>query len=123
MGRDTWRFRAQERERAKKKRGNPLWRGVGCMVIVVFTIAAYFFADWFLGANAVEGWVYIPPEIISPTFAPSLPPGLLMKGAVALLFMMLSYGLVSTIYAIAFPIRPGETDYPPIKRSGPPRKR
>lgn len=116
MGRDTWRYRAQERERAKKKRMNPIWRGVGCLMIVFLTLAGYGFADWFLRANATSGWIAIPPVFLYPPFAPWLPHGMLVKIVVAILFMLMSYGLVSTVYAILFPIRLGETDSPPIRR-------
>jgi hypothetical protein len=116
MGRDTWRYRAQERERTKKKRMNPIWRGVGCLTIVFLTLAGYGFADWFLRANATSGWVNIPRVFLVLPIAPWLPYGILVKIVVAILFMLMSYGLVSTVYAILFPIRPEETDAPPIRR-------
>ncbi len=123
MGRDSWRFRMQEEARLKKKRVNPIWRGVGCIVMVAVTLGGYFFSGWFLGANAQAGWIQIPAEVIRPAFAPWLPSGLIVKLIVAFLFMMLSYGIVTTIYAIVFPIKLGETDAPPLKRAGPPRRR
>ncbi len=116
MGRDSWRYAQRERERAKRKRVNPIWRGVGCLLMVVLTLAGYAFADWFLSANAVNGWVYLPPEVFNPQFARFLPPGLFLKLVVAFLFLILSYGIVSTFYAVAFPIQLGETDVPPLRR-------
>ena len=123
MGRDSWRYRIQEETRRKKKRVNPIWRGVGCMVMVAVTLAGYFFSGWFLRANAQAGWILIPAEVIRPAFAPWLPSYLIVQVVVAFLFMILSYGIVSTIYAIAFPIKLGETDAPPLKRVGPSRRR
>jgi hypothetical protein len=112
-----------EETRRKKKRGNPIWRGVGCMVMVAVTLGGYLFSGWFLSANAQAGWIQIPAEVIRPAFAPWLPSYLIVKLIVAFLFMMLSYGIVTTIYAIVFPIELGETDSPPLKRAGPPRGR
>ncbi len=122
MGRDTWRYAQHERERAKRKRGNPIWRGVGCVLIVLTALGGYFFSGWFLQRNAVEGWVLIPASLIRPPELPWLPPGMLVQLGVAVLFMMAAWGVINTIYAIAFPIRPGETDSPPIKRKPRPRR-
>ena len=122
MGRDSWRHRIQEETRLKKKRGNPIWRGVGCMVMLAVALGGYFFSGWFLRANARAGWIQIPADLIRPAFAPWLPSGLIVQLIVAFLFMMLSYGIVTTIYAIVFPIELGETDSPPLKRAGPSRR-
>jgi hypothetical protein len=48
---------------------------------------------------------------------------MLLQLVIALLFMVFGYGVLSLAYAVAFPIKPGETDAPPQKRSGPPRRR
>ncbi len=123
MGRDTWKYRAQEREREKRMRPNPILRGVGCLLLTGLAIFAYLFSGWFFTQNAANGWVYIPPEVIRPPFAAALPPGLLAQLVVTLLAMVLSYGILSLVYAIAFPIKPGETDAPPMRRSDLPRRR
>jgi hypothetical protein len=122
MGRGRWRYVRHEEERAKKKRMHPAWRGVGCFLLVLLTLGGYLFSDWFLRANAVGGWVYLPAGLLRPPFAPWLPAGLLFKVVVAFLFLILSYAVLTTVYAIAFPIRLGETDAPPLKRQGPRRR-
>jgi hypothetical protein len=116
MGRESWRYAQHERERAKRKRMNPVWRGVGCVLAVILALLGYAFADWFLRANAVNAWIYLPAEVITPSFASGLPPGMVAKLVVAFLFMILSYALMSTFYAILFPIQLGETDMPPLRR-------
>jgi Zn-dependent protease len=123
MGRDTWRYRQQEREREQRKRKNPVWRGVGCLVITILAIGGYFFSGWFFRQNEINSWVYIPPEVLRPPFAAALPPGVFAQIVVALLFMMLSYGILSLAWAIFFPIQPGETDVPALKRARPLRRR
>jgi hypothetical protein len=35
---------------------------------------------------------------------------------VGFLFLVFAYGLVSLAYSVAFPIKPGEFDVPPLKR-------
>ncbi len=110
MGRDSYRFRSLDKEREKKERLDPKWRGVGLILIVLFAVGGYFFADWFLRANAVNGWMYMPHAALYPKFAPFLGGGLLVKIIVGFLFTLLSYTVLSVIYAMVFPIRPGETD-------------
>ncbi len=121
MGRDTWRYAQLERERAARKRGNPVLRGVGCLLLVALAFAGYYFADWFLIANFKNGWVYIPYEALNPSFVPTwlspyLGGGGMVKLIAAGLVMVFGYGILSIVYAILFPVKLGETDVPPVRR-------
>lgn len=117
MGFDSsWRSRQTDAEREKKKRMNPAWRGVGCLLMVILGVAGYLFSNWFLVQNYVNGWVYLPPAVLRPAFAPTLPAGALVSLAVGIVFMIFAYLALSVVYAIAFPIKPGEHDLPPLKR-------
>lgn len=112
MGRDSWRHRQAEEERLKRKRINPIWRGVGCLLILLLGLLGYVFSGWFIG----KGFVYFPPALRRPSFAPWLPQDMVIQLVVALLFMIFSYTLLTAVYAVLFPIRPGELDAPPMKR-------
>lgn len=112
MGRDTYRFRSLDKDREKQHRLDPKWRGVGLILIALFATAGYYFAFWFLRANAENGWIYIPRAALYPKFAPFLGGGRLIMIIVAFLFTLLTYTILSVIYAMAFPIRLGETDAP-----------
>ena len=94
---------------------NPVWRGVGCILIVILGAAAYFFSGWFLE----QGLVYLPPEAIRPPFAPFLPDGAFVQIVISILFMMLCYTILSIIWAVMFPKKPGETDAPPMRKKDP----
>ena len=123
MGRDSWRFRQMDEEREKKKRLNPLWRGIGCFMMMMLSLGGYLFSDWFLRQNALNNWIFLPPEVIRPSFLPPwVPPGALVSFVVALIFLIMSYGIVSLAYAVASPHRRGETDVPPLRRTGPSRR-
>jgi hypothetical protein len=117
MGRDTWRFAQHEREREAKRRMNPIWRGVGCLLLVALAVGGYFAAGWFLRENAAQGWVYLPPELVNIPYLTFLPSGIVLQLFIAFVFMLFGYGVLSLAYAIAFPIKPGETDAPPLKRT------
>lgn len=121
MGRrGSWQHVQREREREERQRTNPIWRGVGCILAIVMGVLGYFFANWFLGA----GLVYIPPQAINP--APPIPAflgdGNLVRLVVAFLFMLTAFGVINFVWAILFPIQPGEYDLP-TPRSSPAKRR
>lgn len=111
-------FAQQERERKKKRTLNPVWRGIGCLLIVVMGSLAWFFSGWFLTANSLNHWVLLPREAMNP---PALPDffgsGMLVRLIITLLTLLLAFTVVNFGYALLFPIKPGETDVPPLKRT------
>lgn len=116
MGRDTFRYSQLDKEREMRGRIDPIWRGVGCLIMSGFSVGGYFFANWFVRTNRIKGWIFIPNEVYYPSFAPFLGGGLLLKLVVALLFLLMSYGILSFVYAVLFPIKPKEDDAPPPRR-------
>ena len=118
MGRDTWRFAQHEREREAKRRMNPIWRGVGCLLLAALAVAGFLAAGWFLQQNAAQGWVYLPPVIMNIPYLTFLPAGIVVQLFIAFLFMLFGYGVLAVVYAMAFPVQRGETDVPPLKRTG-----
>lgn len=127
MGRDSWRARQHDIEREKKRRMHPAWRGVGCFLIAFLAVGGYLFSNWFLTQNYINQWIYLPPQVISPPItsvpaslqsllAPLFGPGVLVSLVVAFLFLIFAYGFLSIVYSVAFPIKPGEHDVPPLKR-------
>lgn len=116
MGRETIRY-VDEEERMKPKQLNPVWRGVGCLIIVTLGAVGYILSGGLLNANMRNHWIYIPPEIYAPSIFPWLPPGVALRIVLGLMAAMLGYGVISVVYAILFPIRRGELDVPPLSRS------
>jgi hypothetical protein len=116
MGRGSmWSDRKFYEEREKAKRMNPVWRGVGCILIVILGAIAYIFSGWFIRA----GIIYIPAEVIRPSFARFLPDGVFAQLVISILFMMLCYTILSIIWAVIFPKKPKETDAPPMRKKDP----
>jgi hypothetical protein len=117
MGRETIRY-VDEEERMKPRQMNPVWRGVGCLIIVTLGMVGYILSGVLLNANIRNHWIYIPSEIYAPSILPWLPPGAAIRIVIGIMAAMLGYGVISVVYAILFPIRLGETDVPPLRRSG-----
>lgn len=118
MGRrGGWSDRKLHEEREKSKRLHPAWRGVGCIVIILLGAAAYYISGEFIQS----GVVYLPTEARY-ILSPPLPPDAVIRAVVSALFMLISFAILSFVYALAFPIQPGEFDMPPPKKR-PRRKR
>ena len=116
MGRDSWRARQHDIEREERRRVNPVWRGVGCLLLTVLAIGGYLFSNWFVVNNEYYGWIYLPPEVLRPAFAPWAPPGALVSVVVGFLFLLFAYLFLSIVYSFVFPEKRGEFDVPPLKR-------
>ena len=114
MGRVTRHYVEEDPDLARKKRNRSLWRGIGCLLIVILGIFGYFVSGWLLEANAEHHWVYIPPEILWPSFARWLPSGTLIRVVIGLLLTMFGFGVLNVVYAVLFPIKPSETDVAPM---------
>lgn len=120
MGRESYRYQSLDKMREERKRMNPMWRGIGCLLISFFGIMGYLFAQWFLRVNYTNNWIYLPPGAYFPDFPnwlnflePIFDNGALIKLVVAFLFIVISFGVISFFYAIGFPIRPDVKDAPP----------
>jgi hypothetical protein len=112
MGRSSWEFRESVFKRDKEGRLHPAWRGVGCILVVSLSVAGYFFAGWFLRANAENHWIYLPPDLINPPISRYLAGGVIVQIVVGFLFLLSSFTILNFVYALLFPIEPGEYDVP-----------
>jgi hypothetical protein len=117
MGRRSWRDVQRDSERSTRKQLNPIWRGVGCLFAVIVAIGGYIVAEWFLLQNQAANWLPIPSQILYFPALPWLPRGIVVKIAVGAVFMILAFGIINMVYAVLFPIQPGETDAPTLKRN------
>jgi phage shock protein PspC (stress-responsive transcriptional regulator) len=120
MGRrSSWQFVQHERERQEAKQMNPVWRGVGFLLVIGIGVLGYLFANWFLEQNSINGWIFLPRAVINPNIplvGDLLAGGNLIRIVVALTFLLFSFAFVNFLYAIFFPVKPGEYDLPTPKR-------
>ena len=98
---------------------NPVWRVVGCLLVVGIGVLGYFFATWFLRENVINGWIFLPRDLINPNIpvvGDLLSGSHLVRLVVALTFLLFSFAFMNFFYAIAFPIKSGEYDLKIPKR-------
>ena len=98
----------------KKKDMNPIWRGIGLIILVLLTVGAFWLAGYVLDKQLLAPYLpFAVPSNFTVTIAkwlPTLPGKLLVQIGAALLIDVVSYGVIVVIYAIINPIRPGPTD-------------
>ena len=120
MGRkSSWQFDRSDRERREKAKMDPRWRGIGCLLVVMTGVFGYLFANWFLTQNAINRWLYIPPVFMNPdipVIGSLLGGGNLVRFTIALLFLLIAFGIMNVAWAIFVPVQPGEYDIPALKR-------
>lgn len=102
---------------------NPIWRGIGCLLLVIGPFVAYAAADLIV-QMALDRKLYpVPPELLNTFKIPFLEYSLQHFYAdllVAGLLMLLGFGIMMVIYSIMYsivgPSRYGPVDAPPIRR-------
>ena len=98
----------------KKKDINPIWRGIGFIIIILLTIGAFWLAGYVLDNNLLAPYLpFAIPRNFTVTIVkwlPTLPGKLLVQIGAALLLDVLAYGVMVLFYSILNPLRPGPTD-------------
>ena len=118
-----------ERYRPKKKprpwRVHPIWRGIGCILIILIPVFSYAVSVLFFEANAKNAWIAVPYNLAVPPQVPFLSTinFFYAKLILTVILMIALYGLLSVFYAFLFqatrPPKYGPQDAPPIRNRGP----
>ncbi len=106
----------------KKPQMNPIWRGIGCIFIVLLTVGAFWLAGYVLDNNLLTPYLPFPiPSGFTVTIAKGLPPlpgRLLVQLGTAALLDVLAYAIIVVVYSALNPIRLGPTDVKPPRGRG-----
>jgi quinol-cytochrome oxidoreductase complex cytochrome b subunit len=103
----------------KEKPLHPLWTGVGCILMVALVALGYLAADLVIRADMDANWFPLPVQLAFPAQYPYMP----IKIMAAVLVLLLGSALISLIYSVIFPRKPGRfevTDpsiFPPPPRT------
>ena len=105
-----------------KKQINPIWRGIGFIIIILLTVGAFWLAGYVLDKNLLGPYLpFAIPQNFQVTIVkwlPTLPGKLLVQIGAALLLDVLAYGVMVVFYSILNPLRPGPTDAKPPRGHG-----
>ncbi len=77
---------------------HPVWRGIGCIMIVLLPAMSYVGAVELVKANYVQGWIRMPIELTGPPQYPYLYAYLL----VGTMLLLVSSSLLITIYSMTY---------------------
>ncbi len=101
---------------------HPVWRGIGCVLIVLLPIMAYAGADVLIKSNLKNGWMAIPVELAGTIFIPFIGgiPYLYAKLLAGVVLLVIGYAILTIIYSLLFsavgPPRYGPMDAPPPRK-------
>lgn len=114
--------------REKRWRIHPLWRGVGCLLLIIVPIAAYAGSFILVRENNERHWVEVPREVMGYLSLPfDLGRIYYLNLLVAVALIVVIFALITVLYGIIYssfgPPRYGPMDSPPVgkfdKRSRP----
>ena len=119
-------FQVQRSMRDRPYEIHPIWRGIGCLLIIISPFIAYSLAHVLVNLNLDAGWFVIPGDLAQTIRIP-VPglniaiPYLYAKLMLAGVFLVMGAGLLMIIYAFIYqlvgPSRFGPLDAKPVRRS------
>jgi len=114
----------QSRQADKPWEIHPIWRGIGCLMMLLIPIMAYAGSVLIVEANMEQGWVAMPRELMRNIPLPVIGSvdHLWANLMVTLVLSLLGFALLTALYALVYqfigPPRYGPLDAPPERRRG-----
>ena len=102
---------------------HPIWRGIGCLLLLIIPVISYAGAVLLVEANQANGWLPISGELARTIVVPGLGPVryLLANLVVTVLLSLIGFGLITVLYMFAYrimgPPQLGPLDAPPIRKT------
>lgn len=97
---------------------HPIWRGVGFGLAILTPVIAYSAALILIDANAQNGWVAIPRDLIAQTGDPLLYVKIILTLVMVFLLYLIFSFITFILYGIFGPPRYGPKDVPPTSYRG-----
>ena len=95
---------------------HPIWRGIGCVIIILIPIISYAGSVLLVDANLKNRWLPIPREFIGPAGMEML----YIQIGVTILLILSGYIFIVFLYSILYrslgPPQKGPLDAPPVRR-------
>jgi hypothetical protein len=103
-----------------KQQMNPIWRGIGCIILLVLAIGGYLAAGFLLDLNQRDPFL---PFAVPANFSivlikglPAVPGRVLVQLGAMVLVDIFAYAFLVIVYGIINPPRLGPQDAPPPER-------
>ncbi len=113
MGRANYEFREQV---STEQKLNPIWRGIGFIILVLLTVGGFWLAGYLLELNWQTPFLpFTVPQNFMVTLGyglPKLPGKLLVQLGATVMVDIIGYTLMVIAYGLVMPTRPGKTDAP-----------
>lgn len=114
-------YLAQQPKNLEKQPVHPIWRGIGCLMIVLMPIVAYAAASLLVDAALKYGWVNISRDLTQSVYIPVVlkpVPHLFANLALSIILIFIGYGFLVFLYALVYKFsgtsKMGPYDSPPI---------
>jgi hypothetical protein len=117
------------RNKSKSSSVHPIWRGIGCFLMILIPIMSYAAAELLIEQNNSTRWVAVPVELAKTVTVPLLGdlPHFYATLAVTILLMVLGFSILTVVFGFFWgavgPPRYGPLDARPMRQSDRPPKR
>jgi hypothetical protein len=106
---------------------HPIWRGIGCILMLIIPVMAYAGAVMLVEANFTQRWVPVPADLARTISIPMIGavPNLYANLIVTAILALFGYGIMTIVFSLFYgmvgPPRYGPLDSPPVRER--PRRR
>jgi membrane protein YdbS with pleckstrin-like domain len=118
-----YRYTSQQSVKERPYKVHPIWRGIGCVMMILIPLMSYAGAVMLYDANLRNRWVYPIPAI---KFIPSNSANLAWELGLTLILSILGFVLLFVLYSFVYrfvgPSKYGPLDSPPARPRRKPRR-
>ena len=112
------------RSRAPKRpwRIHPIWRGIGCLMMIIIPVLSYAAAVLLVQENVKQGWLPVPYQFARTIALPFLGDVeyLIANLLVTVVISLIGFGIFTSLYSLMYsmlgPSQYGPLDSPPLHR-------
>jgi hypothetical protein len=107
--------------KARNPEPHPIWRGLGCVFMVIIPLLSMGLADLLIDANFANGWIRIPRNLLNTFTVPGVMTitSFYAKAAFTVVIAVILFGLYTVFYASLYsmfgPPKLGPQDVPPVR--------
>ena len=111
-----YRFASEQQVKERPYKVHPIWRGIGCVLMILIPLMSFAGASMLYDANLENRWFYpIPPIKYVPNNSVDLVWTLGLTLIISILGFVLFFVIYSFIYRFAGPSKYGPLDAPPVR--------